>query len=281
MRHALATLAALTMAISVNTARAWESMPVPGGIAVFDLSNKTLDEAALTTNLGRPVSVVSTDNGQFALAGIPLDVAVAKIRLLDDTREVAAQTIIQRPYREQRLRIKERKYVEPDTEQLARYRREKAEMDAARASNSASDDWRLPWSAPVPGKQSDSFGARRFFNDQPRNPHSGMDIAAPAGTAVQVPSDGVIVATGHYFFNGKTVMVDHGQGLVTLYCHLEEISVEQGVVVKTGTTIGRVGATGRVTGAHLHWSVYLRGVAVDPAWFLGRVWQPNPVQQVD
>lgn len=242
--------------------------PVPGGIAVVALGEGARPEVRVGE---RRVAVVRGESGWVAVAGIPLGTPAGPLALTVTQDGVTSTTTVEvgeRAYREQHLTIKEQRYVTPSEDELARYRRERAEMDGAR------DSWRETAAldaftdAPVPGPQSDSFGSRRFFNGQPRNPHSGMDIAAPTGTPVRAPAAGRVVATGAYFFNGNTVMLDHGEGLVTLYCHLERIDVATGDSVATGDTLGLVGATGRVTGAHLHWSVYLSGVAVDPALML-------------
>jgi len=174
-------------------------------------------------------------------------------------------------YSEQRLTVANQSYVTPDQDQLDRIGGERKIINAALGSyrDTALDDISL--AAPVDGPRSSSFGLRRFFNDQPRSPHSGMDIAANEGVAIKAPRDGVVTATGNYFFNGNTVIVDHGQGLVTMYCHLSEIQVAEGDDVNTGDKLGEVGATGRVTGPHLHFGTYLNSTAVDPAILLSEL----------
>jgi murein DD-endopeptidase MepM/ murein hydrolase activator NlpD len=153
-------------------------------------------------------------------------------------------------------------------EDEARVAKETAKVRAALDSFSAAAPSTLRLAQPVPGRRSSSFGLRRMFNGESRNPHSGMDIAAPTGTPIKAPLAGRVVDVGSYFFNGNNVIVDHGQGLLTMYCHLSKIRVEVGQELKSGEVLGDVGATGRVTGPHLHWGVSLNGAMVDPALFL-------------
>ena len=151
---------------------------------------------------------------------------------------------------------------------LSRHLRERKQSTRVMATWSEPVPASLQLRQPVPGVRSSSFGLRRFFNGQSRNPHGGMDIAAPMGTPVQVAAPGVVIDAGDYFFNGNTVWVDHGAGLLTMYCHLDRIRARVGERIRAGDVIGTVGKTGRVTGPHLHWSVCLNRTMVDPALFL-------------
>ena len=170
---------------------------------------------------------------------------------------------------EQRLNVSP-KTVDLSPEDNARYEREAAHLKTVMATMTQP----LPMTAnlrmqvPVPGRRSSSFGLRRVFNGQSRNPHSGMDIAAPTGTPVKAPLPGKVIDVGEYFFNGGTVWLDHGGGLLSMYCHLSKMDCKVGDMVQTGEAFCKVGATGRVTGPHLHWSVMLNRAMVDPALFI-------------
>lgn len=237
----------------------------PGGIALVKLGS-TADAGAKLN--GKPVLIMEHQGTRYAVVGIDLKTAPGDIRLETHNGENRVIDISPHQYKEQHLTVKNSNYVNPDKQSLARYARERAEMDAAKAIFSTSTKAEFPLSAPVPGRRSDSFGARRIFNGQPRNPHSGMDLKAAHGDTVRAPENGRVVASGDYFFNGQTLLIDHGQGLITMHCHLSERSVELGDRVAREQTIGKVGASGRVTGAHLHLSVYLNSVAVNPALVL-------------
>ena len=260
-RLLLLTLLLTGSIVSVADESAW-----PGGIAFIDLGTAAAT-APVVQYSGKRVLVMEKNGRWQAAIGVPLgtDVGRATITLADGS--TLSFDVHEHAYREQRLEVAS-SYVSLSEENLARVGRERKIIDAALTSWRDAPLTDVSLQAPVEGPRSSSFGLRRFFNDQPRSPHKGMDIAANAGTPIHAPRAGVVTATGDYYFNGNTVIVDHGQGYVTMYCHLSEIGVEKGQLVATGDPLGAVGATGRVTGAHLHFGTYLNGTAVDPALLL-------------
>ena len=268
-RVALA-LAAGLLALKLAAAEFPRPRSVPGGVALIELgASAETPEASFD---GVPVMVAGNPTGWTAIVGIPL-AAEPGAKHLAVRRDGEAETRVSfevEPvrYAEQRLKVAPGK-VDLSKADLARYERERAHLAGVMATRSDLLPTTLRMVPPTEGRRSSSFGLRRFFNDKPRNPHSGMDIAAPEGTPVVAAVAGRVIDTGDYFFNGKTVWIDHGSGLLTMYCHLSSIEVRTGDTVAAGDRIGAVGATGRVTGAHLHWSVSLNRAMVDPALFLG------------
>ena len=240
-----------------------------GGIAMIELGAST--QAPRASFNGAPVLVVQDDTQWLAVIGIPLAARTGQANL-NVQREGAADASVSfeiKPFRyaEQRLKVAPG-HVDLAAQDQARYERERAHTAGVMATFSPSVPATLQMQQPATGRASSSFGLRRVFNGQARNPHSGMDIAAPQGAPVLAGASGVVIDTGDYFFNGNTVWLDHGSGLLSMYCHLSSIGVRVGDRVNAGAEIGQVGATGRATGAHLHWSVSLNRAMVDPALLL-------------
>jgi len=244
--------------------------PVPGGVAIVDLGPAT--GAVPVVHYGKRRVLVRQRNGRYeAVVGLPLSArpGPARLRLSADGRPGWREfRITPKEYATQHITLKNRRMVNPYAKDLERIRREKKIILGALATWRETPNVQTRFDLPVDGRLGSPFGLRRFFNGQPRKPHSGLDIAAPQGAPIRAPADGVVVTTGNYFFNGNTVFVDHGQGLVTMYCHLHDIAVKPGQTVQRGDLLGHVGMTGRVTGPHLHWSVSLNNVRVDPKLFL-------------
>ena len=159
----------------------------------------------------------------------------------------------------------------PPVKELERIRKESAAQKAVYASFTPQIDLSQGFIMPLEGRKTSLYGHRRFFNDVPRSPHSGLDIAAPTGTPIVAPGPGRVALRGDFYFNGKTILLDHGQGLITMYCHMSEYMVEEGEFIDQGQMLGLVGSTGRSTGPHLHWSVSLNNFRIDPLEFLPAV----------
>ncbi|MDO9437834.1 peptidoglycan DD-metalloendopeptidase family protein [Hydrogenophaga sp.] len=246
------------------------ALQVPGGIARLALGTAATRPAARQN--GVPLLVLGDPIAWTALVGIPLSAEPGEARISvteqGEARDIA-YTVLAKRYAEQRLNVAPGT-VDLSPEDEARYNRERAHLTTVMAtfSETPPPSHDLAMRAPVAGRRSGSFGLRRVFNGQSRNPHSGMDIAAATGTPVLAPMAGRVIDTGDYFFNGGTVWLDHGGGLLTMVCHLSAIDVKPGDTVRAGEAYAAVGATGRVTGPHLHWSVMLNRAMVDPALFL-------------
>ncbi len=241
--------------------------PVPGGVAVVGLGNRESKPAARYD--GKPVLVVREDDQRWiAIVGIPLSVKAGRQSLDVDGRPQGF-SVEPRTYREQHITLKNQRQVNPNPADLKRIERELDEQTRAYRQFSARQPSNLLFDKPVNGPLSSPFGLRRFFNGEERNPHSGLDFAAKAGTPIKTPAAGKVILTGNYFFNGNTVFVDHGQGLISMFCHLSKIDVTVGDELARGDVLGKVGSTGRATGPHLHWNVSLNDTRIDPSIFIG------------
>jgi murein DD-endopeptidase MepM/ murein hydrolase activator NlpD len=244
---------------------------VPGGIAIVTLGSDS-KPLPKTYYQGKRVLVTRSDGQWQAIIGLPLSAKPGRHTLrvhgtAGDNREKVFE-VREKKYLEQHITLKNKRMVNPYQKDLERIRAEQKRSRIAFATWRQETNVETRFITPVVGVMSSPFGKRRFFNGQPRSPHSGIDIAAASGTPVRAPASGTVVERGNYFFNGNTLFIDHGQGLISMYCHLNSIDAKVGDPVERGDIIATVGATGRVTGPHLHWSVSLNHARVDPTLFL-------------
>jgi murein DD-endopeptidase MepM/ murein hydrolase activator NlpD len=242
---------------------------VPGGVKIIRFDSAGAAMPYVDTD-GHRALVVQEGTGWVAVVGIPLAAPLGTRRVIvrgSTGRQEIDFTVADKHYVTQTLRVAPGQ-VNLSQKDLARVDEEKKRIEHVLShwSDAPPESLRLP--QPVPGPRSSSFGSRRVFNGESRNPHSGMDIAAPVGAAVHVPIAGTVIDTGEFFFNGNTVFVDHGRGLISMYCHLSAIDVSPGQRLAAGDRIGAVGMTGRATGPHLHWGLNLNRAWVDPELFL-------------
>ena len=217
--------------------------PVPGGVAVIPLGASVTAPTARYHD--KPVLVVREDNQWIAIVGISLKNPLGAQQLTTGDGRTLGFTVTPKHYREL------------------------AEQTRAYQTFSPNQPSNLMFDKPVNGPLSSPFGLRRFFTGEERNPHSGLDFAVGAGTPIKSPAAGKVILIGNYFFNGNTVFVDHGQGLISMFCHMSKIDVKLGQSLPRGGIVGRVGSTGRATGPHMHWNVSLNDTRVDPAIFIG------------
>jgi murein DD-endopeptidase MepM/ murein hydrolase activator NlpD len=267
-------LVAACAGILLAAADAWsydlpQESAVPGGIKLLRLENHDSPQPYVDADGNRALTI-QDGTTWVAVVGIPLAAPLGEHQVIErDTlgRRELAFNVGDKHYASQSLNVAP-KQVNLSKADLARVAREHERISTAIGLYSEPPPESLRFAQPVPGPRSSSFGMRRIFNGESRNPHSGMDIAAATGTPVVLPIAGTVVDTGDYFFTGNTVFVDHGRGLISMYCHLSAIDVKIGERLAAGTRIGAVGMTGRATGPHLHWALSLNRTWVDPELFL-------------
>ena len=256
------------------SAAAAQDLVFQGAIEQGGLAIGHSGPGAKVTVDGRRVPV--TQGGDF-LIGFGRDAgAETKVRVVhrDGRLERRVLTVRQRTYPEQRIDGLPGRQVTPDVAALKRIRADAALIRAVRGRAPSVEPHFLDGFAwPVKGRISGVFGSRRILNGEPRRPHYGLDIAAPAGTSIGAMAGGVIaLIADDMFYTGRTLMIDHGHGLASVYAHMSEILVGEADVVVAGQAIGRIGSTGRATGPHVHWGISLGGTHLDPALVV-----PTPV----
>jgi hypothetical protein len=249
-----------------------QSSNVPGGVAIIPLGSVSASVDTPQTWFGdQPVLVTSDHDQWYAVVGLSLDVTPGshelRVKIGDITKALDFE-VNTKKYPEQHITMEDTSKIELSAEDEARADRELAVITELKHHWRAAQDTDLAFILPVKGRLAGRFGVHRFFNGEPRAPHAGLDVAVARGTPVKASARGRVLAVDDYFFNGRTIFVDHGNGLITMYCHLERIDVKTGDTVSKGQRIGRSGKTGRATGPHLHWSVVLNGAMVDPELFI-------------
>ena len=245
---------------------------VPGGIALLDL--KRTDKAPNFKFYGKPVLTVLHQGKSIAIVGLSLSLKPGEHFIEGSWGDEKSLkkiffTVVDKQYTTQRIEIKDKRKVNPYAKDMDRIIAEKKRKQKARLVYTQATV-NVDLIQPVEGIMTGSYGRRRIFNGQKKRPHSGMDIAADTGTPVLAPAAGKVIEMGDFFFSGNMVYIDHGQGLISLFAHLSKTNVKLSQTVKKGEVIGEVGATGRVTGPHLHWSLGLNGTWIDPELFLPR-----------
>jgi len=249
------------LALLANMSASAETI-VQGGVALIETGRTNIERASLGEQR-LPVSSSGVVVVPVHMDSKPGE-ALITLALTDGSHTALSIDVEARAFREERLTIANERLVEPHPEDVERYTREAILQRKVYSSFSEMPALPFPIVLPVHGRHSSEFGVRRYFNDQPRSPHSGLDIAAPSGEPIVAPAAGRIALTGDFFFSGKLVMIDHGSGIISMLGHMSEVIAEEGQLVEQGDLVGKVGATGRSTGPHVHWTLSIGGVRVDP-----------------
>ncbi len=249
-----------------------EAQSVPGGIAIIQLENAITHKQKPQAWFDKqPVLIQKELKQWYAVIGLPLSTPPGwhklNVKLGNKTRMVDFR-VRKKKYPEQHITLKDNSKVELSPENETRAVGEIAQIKQLKHQWSEDDNTDLGFVAPAEGPRSGNFGLKRFFNGKPRSPHAGLDIVVPRGTPIHAASAGTVLNVHDYFFNGNTIFIDHGNGLITMYCHMDQMDVKAGDHVEKGQAIGLSGMTGRATGPHLHWSVILNGAMVNPALFI-------------
>ena len=247
-----------------------------GSVVQVTFANEAGIKAVEVAWEGKKVPAFRIDNTWTTVLGVDLDAMPGEHKVdisctMDDGRlekKDAVVKVIEKKYPTTELKVEER-FVQLSKTDLARANKESQETEAIYKSITKEALWDEPFTIPIAGRTGTNFGHRRVFNGEPRAPHGGADLRATTGTPIHATNRGRVVLAKNLFFTGNTVILDHGLGIYSLYAHLSRINVTRGVTVANGQVIGLAGATGRVTGPHLHWAIRAQGARVDPFTLVG------------
>ena len=252
----------------------------PGEVVVLTIAGLEVSDAVRVRAFDHDVAVYRDGATWRAVVGVDLDVTPGDYRVTAESSVGANAAlgthdlrIVSRSFRTRRLTVDEA-LVTPPASAQPRIERESALLAATWRSSATGRLWTAPFMRPVPQAANSAFGTRSIFNGKPRTPHSGADFLSPAGTPIGAPNAGRIAVARNLYFSGNTVIIDHGLGMFSMLAHLSAIDVREGALVTPGQRIGLVGATGRVTGPHLHWAVRVGEARVDPLSLLAVLGQP-------
>lgn len=257
--------------IQIKTAVS-DDAPQPGDVVRLDVACACEATSATATVFGKDVPLFRIDDARWSgligvdLAVIPGPYLMSVVLNQGESRPIATTrelSVVAKQFTVRRLRVASG-FVELPESVIARVQRESHQLEALFEAAARPREWHRPFQAPSTGQTSGTFGVRSILNGQPRSPHSGVDFGSAVGSPVVTPATGVVALAAPLFFTGNTVVIDHGLGLYSLLAHLSKFAVKEGERVRRGQVVGAVGATGRVTGPHLHWSVRLNGARVDP-----------------
>ena len=262
--------AAIAHAAPVTIDTAYRSL-MTGELVVVTIKVEGTPSSVRVNAFQRSIPAYQADDGWWrALVGIDLDQRPGRY-LIEVEADVGVSVLRQsrllivgpRKFPTRTLRVNPA-FVNPSPDELTRIRQDQAFISDVYARPAATRLWSAAFVRPVPGTANSSFGTRSVFNGEPRSPHGGTDFLSPSGTPIKAPNAGRIVCARDLYFTGNTVIIDHGLGMFSMLAHLSRLDVKEGDTVREGQIVGLVGATGRVTGAHLHWALSVSGARVDP-----------------
>ena len=259
----------LALLLATAHAQAPRDSRVPGGVAVLQVAKIDAPKPTVLYN-GMRTWVTRNGEAWVAVVGLPLSLQAGEhsVSVTQDNVTAAQKfTVAAKRYPLQKLTLN-KAMVDPPQEVMERIERESLHVATVRSQWRETEATLGTFTLPAQGRLSSRFGVARVLNGKPRSPHAGLDVAVGVGTPIHAPADGVVLDAGDYYYCGKTLFIDHGNGLITMNCHLSEFTAKVGDSVKRGQAVALSGGTGRATGPHLHWSVFLNGVSVEPELFL-------------